>query len=65
MISSQYETQPLKSHPHVPILVVPILVVPILVVPILVVPILVVIHFVELVLPKLQQLRQYFLHEPW
>ena len=60
MISSQYETQPLKSHPHVPILVVPILVVPILVVPILVV-----IHFVELVLPKLQQLRQYFLHEPW
>ena len=55
MISSQYETQPLKSHPHVPILVVPILVVPILVV----------IHFVELVLPKLQQLRQYFLHEPW
>ena len=50
MISSQYETQPLKSHPHVPILVVPILVV---------------IHFVELVLPKLQQLRQYFLHEPW
>ena len=48
MISSQYETQALKSHPHVP----------------RVVPILVLIHFVELVLPKLQQLREYFLHEP-